>query len=228
MLCLYSNSYLMRSFLWNRTQNNLWDYKTLFCLFSPKWAKQWKKPARNCSEESLNYLKCCHGCHFFCHFLTLVLMAMKMPLHSFCFVVEQILCGWTGNTFSPFYLPFEGREAADRRSHPADWRDQRAGNDQRAGCSSAEELWEFCQDDRCKGPQVWSHGGSTSSPELASQHITFPSRWKCEYLLLPCDFLKCVCGLWSERKERTECSWVLKCFSSVSRYHIPVFKWSLL
>lgn len=68
MLCLYSNSYLMRSFLWNRTQNNLWDYKTLFCLFSPKWAKQWKKPARNCAEESLNYLKCCHGCHFFLPF----------------------------------------------------------------------------------------------------------------------------------------------------------------
>lgn len=116
--------------------------------------------------------------------------------------------------FLPISFAFEGREAADRRSHPADWRDQRARNDQWASCPSAEELWEFCQDDCCKGPQVWSHGSSTNSPELASQHITFPSKWKCEYLLLPCDISKCVCGLRSERKERTECSWALKCFSS--------------
>lgn len=35
---------------------------------------------------------------FFWHFLPLVLMAMKMPRHSFSFVTEQGLCVWTGNT----------------------------------------------------------------------------------------------------------------------------------
>lgn len=119
-------------------------------------------------------------------------------------------------TLFAIWFAFEGREAADRRPHPADWRDQRAGHDQWAGCPSAQELWEFCQDDRGQRPQVWIHGGSTSSPELASQHIAFPSKWKCEYLLLPWDVFKCVCGLWSERKERTESSLALKCFSSLS------------
>lgn len=33
---------------------------------------------------------------------TLVLMAMNMALHSFSFVMEQILCGWAGNTFCHF------------------------------------------------------------------------------------------------------------------------------
>lgn len=70
-----------------------------------------EKTAHNCANKSLNYLKCCHGGHLKCchggHFFCLVLMAMKMPRHSFGFVMEQILSGQTGNTFCHFDLPLK-------------------------------------------------------------------------------------------------------------------------
>lgn len=46
--------------------------------------------------------------------------------------------------FFTMLFVFQGWEAPNRRSHLTDWRDQRAGNDQRTSCTSAEELWEFC------------------------------------------------------------------------------------
>lgn len=172
------------------------------------------KTAGDCANQSLNYLKCCHGGHFSGIFSHCFSWPWRCPYTvSVLWWNRWFLYGL--ETLLAVLFAFEGREAADRRSHPADWRHQRARDEQWASGPSAEELWEFCQDDCRKGPQVGSHGGSTSSPELASQHIAFSSEWKCEYLLLPWDIFKDVCGLWSERKERTECSWALKCFSSL-------------
>lgn len=139
---------------------------------------------------------------------------------------KGVLCiDW--KTILQFCL-FEGWEAPDRRSHLTDRRHQCARNDQRTSCPSAEELWELCEDDCCKRSQVWNYGVSTSSCKLASQHVTFLSKWKCKYLLFTSDILKCICGLQSE-KRRTECSGDLKLLLFwISRYHMHVFKWSLL
>lgn len=46
----------------------------------------------------------------------------------FCDGTDTLWTDW--KHFLPFFFAFEGWEAADRRSHPADWRDQRARNDQ--------------------------------------------------------------------------------------------------
>lgn len=123
---------------------------------------------------------------------------------------------------------FEGWEAPDRRSHLTDRRHQRARNDQWTSCPSAEKLWELCEDDRCQRPKVWNYGDSTGSCELAGQHVTCLSKWKCKCLLSTSDILKYICGLWSERR-RTECSGDLKLLLFwISTYHMHVFKWLLL